>query len=162
MSKNRFTLHFVAILAVAFFVFLAISSGATPPPPAPVSTPVSAPSMVVDNTERVVSSKTEPKKDTVDDMPKPAQKPFDALGLVFATSVIKYDENNQPFEGQEGIVILLLREAQKLGGNDILNLRTDINTTFNQKKVMVNGYERMVILRTVTTTGSALAIKYKN
>jgi len=78
--------------------------------------------------------------------------------LVFATSVTKYDETGNQFDGQENIVILLLREAQKLGGNDILNLRIDTNTTMTQTRVN----ERMVVLRTVTTTGSALAIKYKN
>jgi hypothetical protein len=163
MSKNRLVLHSAAILVIAFFAFLAISSGATTPPPAPRPVPIAAPPMVTDDVERVISSSTSEKGKGVESIPEPGQKAYDTLGLVFATSVIKYDENGQPFEGQEGIVFLLLREAQKLGGNDILNLRTDENVTFRQTKITNSfGIERMVILRTVTITGSAIAIKYRN
>jgi len=161
MSKNRLMLHSAAILAIVFFAFLAIGSGASTP--TPVATPVDeapppprAP-VVEHNSEKVISSKTS-SKGQVDKVPDPLQKPYDALGLVFATSVTKSDDNGNPLDVQEGIITLLLREAQKLGGNDILNLRTDENTTRTQ---IVSGGSTKYIT-TITVTGSALAIKYRN
>ncbi|WP_461255311.1 hypothetical protein [Treponema sp. R80B11-R83G3] len=151
MSKNRLALHSVAILAIVFFTFLAISSTASTPK-------IAAP---VGSTETVVSSKTT-SRGRVNDLPGPDQRPFDALGLVFATTETKYDQNGNEIANQEGIVNLLLREAQKLGGNDILNLRTDENVTFYQSKIKEGSTEKTITTKTVIITGSALAIKYLN
>jgi len=53
---------------------------------------------------------------------------------------------------------MLLREAQKLGGNDILNLRIDEKETYTS--VQTRGITTTT--KTVTYTGSALAIRYRN
>jgi hypothetical protein len=145
MGKNRLVLHSAAILAIVFFAFLAISSGA--------STPAV--------TSTTVDSNQTSSKGAVYDM-KPESKPYDALGLVWASSVTKYDENGVEASSQEGVVILLLREAQKIGGNDIVNLRVDENVTFSRTQEKVGSSIKTVTRKTVTYTGSALAIKYRN
>jgi hypothetical protein len=164
MSKNRLSLHFAAIMAVVLFVFLAIGSAQqqkTTPAPAPTPTPAPAP-RPTDNTDRIISSDTKSDIDRVDALEKPANKPYDALGLVFATSVTRFDENGYLLTSQENIVLLLLREAQKLGANDIFNLRKDTNTTVAYTQVTTNGVTRMARITTITVTGSALAVKYRN
>jgi len=168
MRKRKVGLHLLALLAMAGFVFLAFSSGATAP---------------ATKTSEETTSSTTTSKGVVNDMPvpqAPAQKQFTSLGIVFATSVSKFDENGVEISSQEGIVTLLLREAQKLGADDILNLRTDENTTFTTTTTAttvgttnpttnvgtatpgsnVTSSKTAVTTKTVTTTGSALAIKY--
>jgi len=148
MGKNRLALHAAAILAILFFAFLAISTGASVP----------AAVTKVDSNEITSNG-------NVYDMPRPEAKPegksFDALGLVFATSVTKFDEKGLEISSQEGIVTLLLREAQKIGGNDILNLRVDENITYSTTQERVGSNTKTVTRKTITKTGSALAIKYR-
>ena len=144
MGKSRLLPHLAAILAIVFFAFLAISSGTTTPA---VATPV--------NSNEITSN------GNVHDMPKPEQKPFDALGLVFVTSVTKFDEKGLEISSEEGITTLLLREAQKIGGNDILNLRIDENVTYSKTQEKVGTNTKTVTRKTITYTGSALAIKYR-
>jgi len=149
MCKNRLALHFVAIMAIVFFAFLAISSAASTPK---IVTPVGE--------ETVISSKTTT-TGRVNSIPGPNDRQFDILGLVFATSVTKFDVNGLEISSQEGIVTMLLREAQRIGGNDILNLRIDENVVFTQTKIKTSSNEKTITTKTVTYTGSALAVKYK-
>jgi hypothetical protein len=163
MGKNRLGLHWVTIAVIALFAFLAISSGA--------STPKTLASVGEDT---IISSVTTTEA-VVRDMPVPAQMPgppppagkqFDVLDLVFASSVSEIDENGLVISSQEGIVTMLLREAQKLGGNDILNLRIDKNETTIQTQTVTEGSsgttKKTVTTKKITYTGSALAIKYRN
>ncbi|MDR0302194.1 MAG: hypothetical protein LBI04_07790 [Treponema sp.] len=150
MCKNRLALHSVAVLSVLFFAFMAISSGASTPK-----------AVATDAEETIVTSKTT-SEGRVYNIPSPDKRPFDTLGLVFATSITKFDEKGQEVANQEGITTMLLREAQKLGGNDILNFRKDENVTYVQTKVKEGATEKTVITKNVIITGSALAIKYRN
>ena len=163
MGKNRLVLHSVTILVIALFAFLAISSTA--------STPKTLASV---GEETIISSVTSTEA-VVRDMPGPAQMPgppppagkqFDVLDLVFATTVSEYDEKGQEISSQEGIVTMLLREAQKLGGNDILNLRIDRNETIILTQIVTEASSgkstRTITTKKITFTGSALAIKYRN
>jgi hypothetical protein len=153
VCKNRLTLHSVAILAIVLFAFLALSSATTKKKVIATTTT---------DEETAINSVTTTRA-VVHDLPSPGHRPFDTLGLVFATSVTKFDENEFEIYSQEGIVTMLLREAQKLGGNDILNLRADENVTvFQTKTKEEGGKEKVLTTRTVTVTGSALAIKYRN
>ena len=165
MGKNRLGLHSVTIVVIALFAFLAISSAAS----TPAATTLSSVG------EDTILSSVTTSKGVVQEMPGPAQMPappppagkqFDVLDLVFATSVSEFDENGQETSAQEGIVTMLLREAQKLGGNDILNLRIDKNETVIQTQVVTAGSSgnttRTVTTKKITYTGSALAIKYHN
>jgi len=142
-------MHLVAILTIVFFAFMAISSGATTPA-------VTA----SDDKTLVSTSSTVSSKGVVHDIPDPSQKRFNALGLVFAKSESNFDENGLEISSQEGIVNLLLREAQKLGGDDILNFRVDESVTFVKTQVTSNNSTKTTTTKTVTYTGSALAIKY--
>jgi hypothetical protein len=159
MGKNRLGLHSVTIVVIALFAFLAISSTSSTP------TPKTLPSVGEETIARSITTSDY----IVNDMPVPepaAGKQFDVLGLVFATSVSEVDEKGQIISNQEGIVTMLLREAQKLGGNDILNLRVDENTIFIQTQVISEGSSgkttKVITTKKVTYTGSALAIKHRN
>jgi hypothetical protein len=157
MGKNRLALHCAAILAIAFFAFLAISSTASTPK-----------SVAATNEETVITTSKTTSRGIVNNMPGPNERQFETLGLVFATSVTKFDEKGLEISSQEGIVTMLLREAQRLGGNDILNLRVDENITFFQTTVTTpssgsssSSSTKTITTKTVTYTGSALAVKYR-
>jgi len=148
MCKNRLGLHIVAILAIVFFAFLAIGSTASTPKAAPTGD------------ETVVSSQTSSNGLVYNSKPAPLERQYDTLGLVFATTTTRFNEKGFEIASEEGIITMLLREAQKLGGNDIVNLRTDQNVVVTETKV--SGSDKTYTSRTVTITGSALAIKYRN
>ena len=81
--------------------------------------------------------------------------------MVFASSTTKL-ENGREIANEEDVIILLLKEAQKLGGNDIVNYRWSENTVTSQEKRKEGGSEKTINTKTVTRTGVALAIKYRN
>jgi len=145
MSKNRLALHSVAVLAIVVFVFLAISSAA--------STPQAASKV---STEGGVTTS----KGVVHQV-SPEPKPYDALGLVFATTEIQYDDKGKEISSQQGIVMLLLKEAQKIGGNDIINLRVDETVSYSSTQEKTSTGTIIVTTKTVTVSGCALAIKYR-
>ena len=89
-------------------------------------------------------------------------KPYKSLGMVFATSVTNYDEKGIEFASQENIVMLLLREAHQIGADDILNLRVSENVTWVESTLegIDGSVSTKVKTKTVTITGSAMAIKY--
>jgi len=144
MGKNRLALHIAAVLAIMFFAFLAIGSAASTP---------SASSSASDSSQTI-------SKGNVYQL-EPDHKPFDALGLIWVTSVKKFDEKGMETYSEGGVVTLLLKEAQKLGGNDILNLRVDENITYTKKDIKTDNGFRTVTTKTITYTANALAIKYK-
>ena len=160
MGKNRLALHSIAILAIVFFVFLAIGGCAMTQsatyPTATTDEEIEEESIVSSTT---VSSTTTSKGLGVSNiLPTPERRQFETLGLVFATSVTKFDEKQHEIASQESIVTKLLKEAQKLGGNDIVNLRVDENVTF----VQTTEDNKTIMTKTVTYSGSAMAIKYRN
>jgi hypothetical protein len=163
MVKNRIALHIIAISSLLLFCFLAVGSGATTPA-------VTTPAVTQTGEETIVSSETI-SKGLVHNMSDPEGKAYTTLGLVFASSETKYDEKGKEIASQEGIATMLLRKAHELGGDDILNLRVDENTTYIEKTITVpstsadgssSSKTTAIKLKTVTYTGSALAIKYSN
>ena len=162
MGKKMVRLHLVTIVVILVFAFLAIASSCvTPPPPEEV---------VTSSEETIESSVTQWEEGKVYHIPPPEEKSYETLGLVFATSVSKFDSEEKEISTQEGIVSMLLREAQKLGADDILNLRIDSNTTYTQTttsdsvstSTSSDSKSSVVTTKTITYTGSALAIKYLN
>jgi hypothetical protein len=109
-------------------------------------------------TENKTASVETTSKGLVHNMPAPDGKPFDILGMVFATSVTKFDEKGLEITSEEGIIIMLLREAQKIGANDIFNLRIEEQVIFEKTVVGL----KTITEKKVTTSGSALAIRYRN
>jgi hypothetical protein len=74
---------------------------------------------------------------------------FDITGIIFVSSTAKINSRGEIIEGSDITYDMLMREAQKLGGNDFINLRID---------------ERKVNSRNPTTAdykATTLAIKYK-
>jgi len=148
MGKNRLALHLAAILGIVFFAFLAIGSDTKTTTPA-----------VIDTSTEVKLSSGGNRVDSV--RAAPGDRQYETLGLVFATSTTKL-ENGREIANEEDVIILLLKEAQKLGGNDIVNYRWSENTVTSQEKRKEGGSEKTINTKTVTRTGVALAIKYRN
>jgi hypothetical protein len=145
--KNKGRLpHIMTVTAFVFFIILGLSCGT-----------MQGVSQAITTEETTASIETT-SQGIVYDMPPPAGKPFDTLGVVFATSVTKFDENGLEISSEEGVIIMLLREAQKLGGNDIYNLRIDEQVVFEQTTTG----SRTITTKKVTNAGSALAIRYRN
>jgi len=164
MTKKRNMTHGIAIVAICLFAVLAIGSLGSIPKVAQEATiveeagedkiisSVTTSYGVVHNMQNPINS---------GNMPYAQLKPYRALGIVFATSTTSFDEDGFEFASQEGITILLLREAQKLNADDILNLRVSENITWVESDVDNNdGTFTKVRTKTVTITGSAMAIKY--
>ena len=152
MKKNELMSHIVFFLAFVSVTVLIFGASCMAMP----SVPHFAPEPPVEKTDT-----TDKSTGTVHDFPDPASRPFDILGLVWATSVSQY-EDGKIVSSQEGIILMLLKEAENLGGNDILNLRTDESVVEAERRVRIEGRERTITTRTVTQTGSALAIRYRN
>jgi hypothetical protein len=148
IRKNVLT-HGIAITAICLFGFFALGSVAT------------TPKLVVAPTT-IASSETK-SNGSVHDIPVPRQKPFTSLGLVFVSSTTEFDEKGNVISSQEGIVTMLLREAQKLGADDIINLRVDENVTWIETTSEgSSSSSTKTKKKIVTLTGSALVIKYLN
>jgi len=148
MGKNRLALHLAAIMAIVFFAFLAIGSTSSTTTPA-----------VIDTSTEVNLSSGGNRVDSV--RAAPGDRQYETLGLVFASSTTKL-ENGREIANEEDVIILLLKEAQKLGGNDIINYRWAENAVTSQEKRKEGGSEKTINTKTVTRTGSAIAIKYRN
>jgi hypothetical protein len=143
MNKKSF-LHFIAVMSFVVFIVLALACGT-----------MQRATTATENTTASVETTSE---GVVHNMPAPDGRPFEALGMVFATSVTKFNENGLEISSEEGVLIMLLREAQKLGGNDILNFRIEESVVCEQTTVVATRITR----KTVTSAGSALAIRYRN
>jgi len=153
-GKNIFK-HGLALIIISVFMFLALGSANTPDTK-------SVETNLIETGVKVLSSVTQ-STGIVYDMPSPEKKPYIVLGLVFASSTTVFDANGKEISDQEGIITLLLREAEKLDGQDILNLRVDQNVTWTEtttKSNTIPSSEIIVLTKTVIYTGSALAIKY--
>ena len=171
MTKRNVFTHGIALIAILFFGVLALGSTA------------SAPKIARETSEKTVVSSVTTSYGVVHNMQDPnnnynmeyaSLKPYSAMGMVFATSTTNFDENGLEFASQESILIMLLREAHKLGADDILNLRLSENTTWVETTVTTennasssssggtSAKETKIMTKTVTITGSALAIKYQN
>jgi hypothetical protein len=143
--KNKGRLpHIITVTAFVVFIILGVSCGTM--------------QQAIQTTDTKSASIETTSQGNVYNMPPPAEKPFDTLGMVFATSVTKFDENGLEISSEEGVIIMLLREAQKLGGNDIYNLRIDEQVVFEQTTTG----SRTITTKKVTNAGSALAIRYRN
>jgi uncharacterized protein YbjQ (UPF0145 family) len=80
------------------------------------------------------------------------KKDYDPLGIVFASSEEKIDARGNR-TGSKVTYEMIMREAQKLGADDIINYRVDVNRTVEYKL----GAKANT---TYEYTASALAIKY--
>ena len=76
-------------------------------------------------------------------------KDFITMGIIFVTSSVKI-ENNEIISGSKITFEMLMKEAQKLGADDIVNLRVD----------EIDTIEDSTDTHTTTYKATALAIKY--
>ncbi|MCL2762905.1 MAG: hypothetical protein FWD36_06860 [Treponema sp.] len=108
-------------------------------------------------------------------------KDFITLGLIFVESSATIDSNGHIIEGSKITLDMLMREAQKLGADDIINLRIDeiqhitvsdetriVQTTIAEsfyygQRVIVDTEQKMqIVVRRIDYKANALAIKYTN
>jgi len=85
-----------------------------------------------------------------------AAKDFSSLGIIFvkSTEIIDSDGNHT---GSKITNEMLMREAQRLNADDVINVKIDVN----QVQEIVKGYSGVDITRiTYNYTVSALAIRY--
>jgi hypothetical protein len=154
-DRKKMVPHFIAVITFCFFGVLALGSTATTKKAA-----------VPDVTETTVVSSETTSTGKVYHLPGPEGKPYTTLGMVFATTTTEYNEKGNEITSQEGITTMLLREAHKLGADDIFNLRVDQNITWVATVTTTEDSSstktETVMTKTVTYTGSALAIKYVN
>lgn len=94
-------------------------------------------------------------------------KDFDVKGVIFITSQVTYDVNGDK-NGSEITYEMLMREAVKLGADDVINVRIDeeqltkAEDTY-QQDVLTHKEQfasRKTLEKTVKYTATALAIKY--
>ena len=101
------------------------------------------------------------------------EKDFIVVGMIFLTSSAIIDSNGSIVEGSPITYEMLLKEAQKLGADDIANLRIDEiqkNTEYQKLKRQPIDYHHSIIVasqritakREITYNATALAIKYVN
>jgi len=93
------------------------------------------------------------------------EKDYTILGLIFLESSATIDHNGNVIEGSKITFEMLMREAEKLGADDIMNLRIDeIMTTGLKRSTGMIGSGGVPIYEeqdgTVIYKANALAIKY--
>ena len=87
-----------------------------------------------------------------------ASKDFESAGIIFVKSVEVIDtEGNHT--GSKITYEMLMQEAAKLGADDVINIKIDVN----QKEEKLRGTNGITITKiTYSYTASALAIRYTN
>jgi len=110
----------------------------------------------------------------------PQLRDFSTLGLIFVESSATYDSNGNIIEGSKITFDMLMREAHKVGADDIINLKIDeienftiteeIRTVSTRVTDQNTGSSRVVeremtvqtVTKTVNYKANAIAIKYTN
>jgi hypothetical protein len=161
-----------AILIAALMICFSFANCVTAPPSVPVISGSSIASgeydyIVINQDGVIMQTNITPARD------------FTALGLVFAESTATFDSKGNIIEGSTFLNDMLMREAQKLGADDVLNLKVDeienISVveeikTVPTKVTGADGTSRTVNremrvqtqTKTVHYKASALAVKYTN
>ncbi len=93
-----------------------------------------------------------------------AVKDFTVVDTIFLTSTAVLNENLDIIEGSEVTFEMLMKEAKKLGADDIANLRVDEVLFYENRPnpVTTSGGSSTITRRVITYTATALAIKYKD
>jgi len=128
-KEKKIGLHFLAITALAFFVVLGLASASTPSAKNDYSYPQSG----VTNNVNI------------------AAKDFKTLGVIFVNSVEVIDSQGN-HTGSKITYEMFMREAVKLGADDVINMKIDVNIKTDK--------ETTKTITTYSYTGTGLAIKY--
>lgn len=160
MNKKNGMRHVAVIFFLAVFVILGLASASKPAAPIQTETGSSTSYSIMTNSGSIQQAAL-PVKD------------FTSMGLIFVESTAVLDSKDNIIEGSKITYDMMMKAAQKVGADDIINLRIDeirkittteqINfitgkdvngkTTSKQEKVLVT-------TTTVDYKASALAIKY--
>lgn len=85
-----------------------------------------------------------------------AAKDFVTLGIIFVNTEEKIDSQGN-HTGSKITYEMLMREADKLGADDIINIRIDVN---QKEEIQKDSYSTEKTIITYTYTATGLAIKY--
>jgi hypothetical protein len=162
MKKGK--LHFVAVTALMIFVVLGLAStcGTTPEPTREFVTGTSSVTSLMFKDGQIFEVGVVPVKD------------FTTAGLIFVASTAKYDSNGRIIEGSKITFDMLMREAQRLNADAIINIKLDethrfieteeVRTTSRRNPntgVIEEREERVIVLtKEVEYKANALAIRY--
>jgi len=98
-----------------------------------------------------------PQTGNINNAPSIPMKDYQTLGIIFVESTEIVDSSGN-HTGSKITYAMLMREAAKLGADDIINLRIDVQET--HELVAVNTYGGVTSQTTYKYTATALAIKY--
>jgi uncharacterized protein YbjQ (UPF0145 family) len=159
-------LHFIAVMSFVIFIVLGLASTCKSTPDIPILSSEEYFEMNRDGQVKQVGFAT----DIV------TTKDFITVGLIFVESSVTLDSNNKIIEGSKITFDMLLKEAQKLGADDIINLRIDeiVNTSVTEEIRIVptsvkqgENWETVdketkvqIVTRKIDYKANALAIKY--
>ena len=88
---------------------------------------------------------------------KIAGKDFVSVGIIFVNSVETFDSEGN-HTGSKITYEMFMREAARLGADDVINLKFDVNKKEVKAKSQNTGFE--MVITTYSYTGTGLAIKY--
>lgn len=87
-------------------------------------------------------------------------KDFIIKGPIFVESTVTIEQNGVK-NGSEITAYMLMKEAQKLDADDVVNVKIDKVESVKKSVVVQRNMEKTVRTKTITYKATALAIKYK-
>jgi len=132
-KEKKLALHFLAVTALVIFIVLGVASTSTPN----VKNDFSYPQSGISNNANI------------------AVKDFKTVGIIFVNSTEVLDSTGS-HTGSKITHEMFMREAVKLGADDVINIKIDVNQKVDRET-------KNTTTKTVTTytyTGTGLAIKY--
>ena len=165
-GKKR-VLHLIAVMAFALFIVTGMASTCQ-------SAPKPAAQVLPNISNDYISIKSRGKIGQVNIAPV---KDFTIAGIIFVESNAVFDSDDHIVEGSKITYDMLMREAQKLGADDIINIKIDeiekisvteeirmvptkVSTDSGNTKTVDKETTVQIINKSVTYKANALAIKY--
>ena len=167
MKNKKLTLHFFGVSAFIIFIVLGLACASTQKP------------------ETVVQSEVTGSPGVTKEMYKDGQihqaniiekRDFTTLGLIFVESSADFDSNGRITNGSKITYEMLMKEAQKLGADDIINIKIDEIHIFTEaEEIKMVSYQQypmgdnrmgqreekvITVSKTIEYKANALAIKY--
>jgi uncharacterized protein YbjQ (UPF0145 family) len=136
-NEKKWTPHLIAVTAFVIFIVLGLACANRPATQDSASENISYPMLGSSNNANI------------------AIKDYRTVGIVFVNSQEVYDSNGE-HTGSKITYEMFMREAAKLGADDVINIKIDANHKVEKGK---DGSKSKTVT-TFTYTGTGLAIKY--
>jgi len=149
--NGKYLPHIVAIAAFAVFIVLGLACA---------SQPAEQPQPTQTQPAPVVTGDVMNKEGRISQASLVPEKNFNGIGLIFVESAAIIDSRGNVIEGSKITHEMLMREAQKLGADDIINLKIDERISALSAEERTKPEYRGA--RRYEFKANALAIKYTN